>query len=50
MQLYLRYNGVFLPWLHLAFISAVHSEEDVEEVLRVHKLAAESSLKAHGVV
>jgi len=50
MQLYLRMNGVFLPWLHLAFISAAHSESDVEEVLRVHKLAAESSLKAHGVV
>ena len=50
MQLYLRMNGVFLPWLHLAFISAAHSESDVEEVLRVHTLAAESSLKAHGVV
>ena len=50
LQLYLRLNGVFIPWLHLAFLSAAHSEEDVEEVLRVHQVSVEASLKAYGVV
>jgi glutamate-1-semialdehyde 2,1-aminomutase len=50
VQLYLRLNGVFLPWLHLAFISAAHSDEVVEEVLRVHKLSVEAALTAHGIV
>lgn len=48
-QLYLRLNGVFLPWLHLAFISAAHSDEVVEEVLRVHMLSVEAALTAHGI-
>jgi glutamate-1-semialdehyde 2,1-aminomutase len=50
LQLYLRLNGVFIPWLHLAFLSAAHSMEDVEEVLRVHQISVESSLKAYGVI
>lgn len=37
LQLYLRMNGVFIPWLHLAFISTAHSDEDIEEVLRIHQ-------------
>lgn len=50
LQLYLRLNGVFIPWIHLGFLSAAHSEEDVEEVLRVHQIAVESSLTSHGVI
>jgi len=50
LQLYLRLKGVFIPWLHLAFISAAHSEEDVEEVLRVHQVSVEACLAAHGVI
>jgi glutamate-1-semialdehyde 2,1-aminomutase len=50
LQLYLRLNGVFIPWLHLAFISAAHSEEDVEEVLRIHQVSVEACLVAHDVV
>jgi glutamate-1-semialdehyde 2,1-aminomutase len=50
LQLYFRLNGVFIPWVHLGFISAAHTDEDVEEVLRVHKVAVEASLVAHGVV
>lgn len=50
LQLYLRLNGVFIPWLHLAFLSAAHSEEDVEQVLRVHQVSVEASLKAYGVI
>ncbi len=50
LQLYLRHNGVFIPWLHLAFLSTAHSDEDVEEVLRVHQISVEASLKAYGVI
>jgi glutamate-1-semialdehyde aminotransferase len=50
LQLYLRLNGVFIPWLHLAFLSAAHSDEDVEEVLRIHQVAVESCLAAHDVI
>jgi len=50
LQLYLRLNGVFIPWLHLAFLSTAHSDEDVEEVLRIHKVSVEACLAAHGVI
>jgi glutamate-1-semialdehyde 2,1-aminomutase len=50
LQLYLRLNGVFIPWIHLAFISAAHSDADVDEVLRVHKISVEACLSAHGVI
>lgn len=50
LQLYLRLNGVFIPWLHLAFISAAHSDADVEEVLRVHKVTVEACLAAYNLI
>jgi glutamate-1-semialdehyde aminotransferase len=50
LQLYLRLNGVFIPWIHLAFISAAHSDADVDEVLRVHKVSVEACLSAYGVI
>ena len=50
LQLYLRLNGVFIPWLHLAFISDAHSDEDIEEVLRVHQISVEACLSAHNVI
>jgi len=50
LQLYLRLNGVFIPWLHLAFISDAHSDEDIEEVIRVHQVSVEACLKAHKVI
>ena len=49
LQLYLRLNGVFIPWLHLAFLSTAHSDSDVEEVLRVHQVSVEACLAAHGI-
>jgi len=49
MQLYLRLNGVHIAWLHDAFISAAHSDEDVDHVLRAHIQAAESALKLHNL-
>jgi glutamate-1-semialdehyde 2,1-aminomutase len=50
LQLHLRLNGVFIPWLHLAFISAAHTQQDVEEVLRVHQASVEACLAAHNVM
>jgi len=37
LQLHFRLNNVILPWMHLAFFSAAHSQEDLEEILRVFK-------------
>lgn len=50
LQLYLRYNGVFVPWFHDAFISAAHSKEDVEEVLQAHQVSVEAALALHGLI
>lgn len=50
LQLYLRLNGVFIPWLHLAFISNAHSDEDIEEIIRVHQVSTEACLKAHKLI
>ena len=50
LQLHLRLNGVFIPWLHLAFISAAHTEQDVEEVLRIHQVSVEACLTDHGIL
>ena len=44
LQLYLRMNGVFIPWLHLAFISAAHSDENIDEILDIHKKSVEACL------
>jgi glutamate-1-semialdehyde 2,1-aminomutase len=49
MQLYLRLNGVHIAWLHDAFISAAHSDEDVEHVLQAHIKAGEAALELHGL-
>jgi glutamate-1-semialdehyde 2,1-aminomutase len=37
LQLHFRLNNVLVPWMHLAFFSAAHSQEDVEEMLRAFK-------------
>jgi glutamate-1-semialdehyde 2,1-aminomutase len=50
LQLYFRLNGVFVPWVHIGFISAEHTDEDIEEILRVHQVSVEASLKSHGVI
>lgn len=49
LQLYLRLNGVFIPWLHLAFVSTAHSEEDIEAILAAHKESVAAGLVAHGI-
>jgi glutamate-1-semialdehyde aminotransferase len=50
LQLYLRYNGVFVPWFHDAFLTAAHSDEDIEQLLEVHKASAEAALALHDLI
>jgi glutamate-1-semialdehyde 2,1-aminomutase len=50
LQLFLRMNGVFVPWFHDAFISTAHSDEIVEEVLNAHIVSVESALALHGLI
>ncbi len=45
-QLYLRLNGVFIPRIHNGFISAAHSDEDIEMIIRAHQVALEASVTA----
>ena len=49
MQLYLRLNGVHVAWFHDAFLSAAHSDEDIEHVLRAHQDSAAAALSLHGL-
>jgi glutamate-1-semialdehyde 2,1-aminomutase len=37
LQLHFRLNNVLLPWMHLAFFSIAHSQDDIEEMLRAFK-------------
>jgi glutamate-1-semialdehyde aminotransferase len=39
LQLHFRLNNLLLPWMHLAFFSAAHSQQDIEEMLRAFKAA-----------
>jgi glutamate-1-semialdehyde aminotransferase len=41
LQLHFRLNNLLLPWMHLAFFSAAHSQQDIEEMLRAFKAAVE---------
>jgi len=37
LQLHFRLNKILLPWMHLAFFSAAHTQQDIEEMLRAFK-------------
>jgi glutamate-1-semialdehyde 2,1-aminomutase len=37
LQLHFRLNSLLMPWMHLAFFSAAHTQEDLEEMLRAFK-------------
>ena len=37
LQLHFRLNNVLLPWMHLAFFSAAHTQEDIEAMLQAFK-------------
>lgn len=45
-QLYLRYNGVFIPRIHLGFVSPAHSQADVEAIIEAHQLSLRACLEA----
>jgi len=49
MQLFLRYNGVHIAWLHDAFISTAHDDQVIDEVLAAHIEAAENALVLNGL-
>ena len=49
MQLFLRYNGVHIAWLHDAFISTAHNDLIIDQVLQAHIDAAENALALNGV-
>ena len=42
LQLLLCLNGVFVPRVHIAFFSPVHSDELVEQVLHAHQVSLEA--------
>ena len=46
LQLHFRFNNVLLPWMHLAFFSAAHTQEDIEEMLRAFKASVEGVMKS----
>ena len=45
LQLHFRLNNLFLPWMHMAFFSAAHSREDIEEILRGLKASVTGVIK-----
>ena len=48
LQLRFRLNGLLLPWMHLAFFSAAHDQQDIEHMLQAFKAAVEGVMKARG--
>lgn len=40
LQLHMRLNGLLHPWLHLAFFGTAHTQDDIEEMLRIYKASA----------
>ncbi len=50
LQLFLRLYGVFVPWFHDAFLSFAHTDEDIEDVLEIHKKSAEAALRLNKII
>jgi len=46
LQLHFRLNNVLVPWMHLAFFSAAHSQEDLEEMLRAFKASVAAVMES----
>jgi glutamate-1-semialdehyde 2,1-aminomutase len=46
LQLYFRLNNILLPWMHLAFFSAAHTQENIEEMLKAFKAAVAGVMEA----
>jgi len=45
LQLYFRLNNILLPWMHLAFFSAAHTQENLEEMLTAFKAAVDGVME-----
>ena len=48
LQLHFRLNHILVPWMHLAFFSAAHTQEDIEEMLSAFKASVEAVAKSEG--
>ena len=46
LQLHFRLNNVLLPWMHLAFFSAAHTQEDIEAMLEAFKASVTGVMNA----
>ena len=46
LQLHFRLNNILIPWMHLAFFSAVHTQDHIEEMLRAFKASVEAAMKS----
>ncbi|MCP5068949.1 MAG: aminotransferase class III-fold pyridoxal phosphate-dependent enzyme, partial [bacterium] len=46
---YMRYHGVYASDLHIAFVSAVHTEDDVDRIVRAYK-ASLTDMRAEGIL
>ena len=46
LQLHFRLNNVLLPWMHLAFFSAGHTQQDLEEMLGAFKASVAAVMDA----
>lgn len=47
LQLHFRLNKVLVPWMHLAFFSAAHTQEDIEELLRAFKTSVTGVMESN---
>jgi glutamate-1-semialdehyde aminotransferase len=48
LQLRFRLNGLLLPWMHLAFFSAAHDQQDIEHMLQAFKASVEGVMEGGG--
>ena len=46
LQLHFRFNNVLLPWMHLAFFSAAHTQEDLAEMLKAFKASVDGVMNS----
>jgi glutamate-1-semialdehyde aminotransferase len=46
LQLHFRLNGVLMPWMHLAFFSAAHTQQDIEDILAAFKASVEGVMRS----
>ena len=48
LQLHFRLNNILLPWMHLAFFSAAHTQDNIEEMLQAFKASVEAVATSKG--